>query len=111
MQNGKRRPDFLTSAAKNFPLMSEDKKLWGGRFTGEPDAGFARFNRSFGFDRRLFEADARGSIAHAEGLRAAGVLTDAEAEAVAGGLRALLARAGEPGFLEDERAEDVHSFV
>ena len=30
--------------------------LWGGRFTGETDSGFAEFNRSFGFDRRLFPA-------------------------------------------------------
>ena len=39
--------------------MSEGKKLWGGRFTGQIDPGFARYNRSFGFDRRLFEADVR----------------------------------------------------
>ena len=35
--------------------MSNTKKLWGGRFMGQTDPGFARFNRSFGFDRRLFE--------------------------------------------------------
>jgi argininosuccinate lyase len=93
--------------------MSESKKLWGGRFSGETDPGFARFNRSFGFDRRLFEADVRGSIAHCEGLRAAGVLDEEEASAVEGGLRELLARAGREGeaFLEDDAAEDVHSFI
>ncbi len=93
--------------------MTESKKLWGGRFTGQTDPGFARFNRSFGFDRRLFEADVRGSLAHCEGLRAAGVLSAEEAEAVAGGLRALLARADAEGeaFFADEAAEDVHSFI
>ncbi|MCA1631900.1 MAG: argininosuccinate lyase, partial [Acidobacteria bacterium] len=60
--------------------MAEDQKLWGGRFTGRADEGFAAFNRSFGFDRRLFAADVRASVAHGEGLRAAGVLTDDEAE-------------------------------
>ena len=41
----------------------------------EADRGFADFNRSFSFDRRLFEADVRASIAHCEGLLSAGVLT------------------------------------
>ena len=93
--------------------MSESKNLWGGRFSGETDPGFARFNRSFGFDRRLFEADARGSLAHCEGLRAAGVLGEEEASAIEGGLRELLARASREGaaFFEDETAEDVHSFI
>ena len=53
--------------------MSESKKLWGGRFQGATDPGFARYNRSFGFDRRLFEADVRASTAHCDSLRAAGV--------------------------------------
>src|SRR2546423_2652505 len=93
--------------------MSESKNLWGGRFEGETDPGFARFNRSFGFDRRLFEADVRGSLAHCEGLRAAGVIDDEEAAKISEGLRALVARAAERGaeFFDDESAEDVHSFI
>ncbi|HYE15543.1 MAG TPA: argininosuccinate lyase [Pyrinomonadaceae bacterium] len=93
--------------------MSESGKLWGGRFEGQADAGFARFNRSFGFDRKLFEADVRGSLAHCEGLRRAGVLSDEEAARITEGLRSLLRRASEEGeaFFDDEGAEDVHSFI
>ena len=92
--------------------MSEAKNLWGGRFTGATDAGFAAFNRSFDFDRRLFEADVRGSRAHCAGLRAAGVLTEAEAKQIDDGLRTLLERAAaDARYLEDEAAEDVHSFI
>ena len=92
--------------------MAGDQKLWGGRFTGRADEGFAAFNRSFDFDRRLFAADVRASVAHGEGLRAAGVLTDAEAEQIKRGLDTLLARAREDAdFLVDPRAEDVHSFI
>src|ERR1700755_1396818 len=93
--------------------MSESKKLWGGRFSGETDPGFARFNRAFGFDRRLFEADGRGSLAQCEGLRGAGVVGDEEAAAITSGLRELLARAEREGesFFADESAEDVHSFI
>jgi argininosuccinate lyase len=92
--------------------MSEEKKLWGGRFTGRPDEGFAAYNRSFGFDRRLFAADVRGSLAHAEGLRAAGALTGDEAEQIRTGLETLLAESErESDFFADETAEDVHSFI
>ncbi len=92
---------------------NEAQNLWGGRFQGETDAGFARFNRSFLFDRRLFEADVRGSLAHGEGLRAAGVLDAEEAARIVEGLRAILERAAAEGasYLEDERAEDIHSFI
>src|ERR1051326_781585 len=91
--------------------MSESKNLWGGRFSGETDPGFARYNRSFGFDRRLFDADVRGSLAHCEGLRAAGVLSDEEAAKISDGLRGLLAQAEENGerFFNDESAEGGHS--
>ncbi len=91
--------------------MAETTNLWGGRFSGGTDERFAEFNRSFGFDRKLFEADVRASVAHCEGLRAAGVLTDEEAQSINGGLRAILERAAEAGYFDDSKAEDVHSFV
>ena len=40
-------------------------KLWGGRFTGETNEQVYQFNASIGFDKRFFEQDIRGSIAHA----------------------------------------------
>ncbi|HEY0079708.1 MAG TPA: argininosuccinate lyase [Pyrinomonadaceae bacterium] len=92
--------------------MSEAGKLWGGRFKGATDKGFAAFNRSFGFDRRLLEADVRASRAHCEGLRAAGVLSGEEAARIDEGLQTVLERASTvEGYLEDASAEDVHSFI
>ena len=70
--------------------MSGTRKLWGGRFTEAPDETFAEFNNSFRFDKRLFEADVRASIAHANGLRRAAVLTTGEANSIIGGLTQLL---------------------
>ena len=85
--------------------------LWGGRFTEKPHETFAEFNDSFPFDRRLFAADVRCSIAHARGLQRAGLLTDEEADAITGGLTQLLTdRAIDPKFF-DSAAEDVHSFI
>jgi argininosuccinate lyase len=89
-----------------------ETNLWGGRFKGETDPGFAEFNRSFGFDRRLFEVDIRGSIAHCDGLRGAGVLTSSEAEQIKSTLKEILENGRtESLYLEDAAAEDVHSFV
>src|SRR5258706_9174348 len=92
--------------------MTEPKNLWGGRFTGEADAGFADFNRSFGFDRRLFAADIRASIAHCNGLLGAGVLSPAEAEMIRKTLGRILDQGtADPNYFDQGPQEDVHSFV
>jgi len=92
--------------------MTEPKKMWGGRFTGKGDAGFVEFNRSFGFDRRLFEVDVRASIAHCSGLAGAGVLNAGEAKKIKDGLEAILARGlSDSNYFDELPAEDIHSFV
>jgi len=92
--------------------MSETKNLWGGRFTGEADKQFVEFNRSFGFDRRLFAADVRASIAHCEGLRAGGVISAEEAARITAGLETIKLRATkDANYFDEIAAEDVHSFV
>jgi len=99
---------------RNERIMSDklNTNLWGGRFTGEADPGFAEFNRSFGFDRRLFEVDVRASIAHCGGLAAAGVLTANESEQITSALTAILERGrSDAGYFDEAPAEDVHSFV
>src|ERR1700687_1475274 len=92
--------------------MTEPKNLWGGRFTGEAEAGFVEFNRSFGFDRRLFAADVRGSIAHCNGLLGAGALTEEEATEIKKALSSILERgAADAEYFEKGPQEDVHTFV
>src|SRR4029453_13698525 len=81
--------------------------MWGGRFTGKTDPGFAEFNNSFRFDRRLFEADVTASIAYCEALETAGVVTAGEGSQIRDALDAILKR----GADEAHSAEDVHSFV
>lgn len=92
--------------------MGYPKNLWGGRFIGEGDKGFSEFNRSFSFDRRLFEADVRASVAHCTGLVGAGVLSADEAQKIKGGLQAILKHASaQPEYFNELDSEDVHSFV
>ena len=92
--------------------MSESKDLWGGRFTGQADEGFKEFNRSFGFDRRLFGADIEASLAHCDGLRGAGVLDEDEAGQIKTALRTMLERATAfDNYFNELPSEDVHSFI
>ena len=91
--------------------MTKTGQLWGGRFTEKPHETFAEFNDSFPFDRRLFAADIRGSIAHAGGLMRAGLITADEADSIIGGLTQLLTDSAIDADFFDSNAEDVHSFI
>src|SRR5437660_1278135 len=92
--------------------MGVQRNLWGGRFKGNADPGFAEFNRSFSFDRRLFVADVRSSIAHCEGLLGAGVLTPDDATKIKNGLRTILERGeADATYFDELPSEDIHSFV
>ncbi|MEQ1643714.1 MAG: argininosuccinate lyase [Pyrinomonadaceae bacterium] len=91
--------------------MTKSGQLWGGRFTEKPHETFAEFNDSFRFDRRLFSADVRGSVAHAGGLLRAGLISNEESDAIIGGLTQLITDSAiDPNFFESN-AEDVHSFI
>ena len=91
--------------------MSKAKNLWGGRFRGTVDEGFAAFNRSFPFDRRLLEVDVRASIAYCEALRAASVVTDDEARRITAALHEVQNQAETKAKYINDESEDVHSFV
>ena len=93
--------------------MAEKKNLWGGRFKEGADQQFAAFNDSFRFDLRLFEVDARASIAYSDALVNARVLTRDEGLALTQALQTILQRANtDANYLgSGEAAEDVHSFV
>ncbi|MEP6707427.1 MAG: argininosuccinate lyase [Pyrinomonadaceae bacterium] len=92
--------------------MSKSKNLWGGRFSGRADPGFAEFNQSFAFDRRLLAADVRASVAHANALVGAGVLTKNEAGEINSALQTILERGqADPNYFAELTAEDIHSFV
>ena len=76
--------------------------LWSGRFAGDPDAALIEFGASFRFDRRLFEDDVRGSLAWADALEKAGVLTPDDRARIRAALEDILQHAAsvrkKPGF-------------
>lgn len=86
-------------------------KLWGGRFETGPSEVFERFSNSLHFDRRLLDADVRGSQAFARSLARAGVLTQSECAEIVAAFDSIRNEAESPGFFDDAEDEDVHSFV
>ncbi len=91
--------------------MSDEPHLWSGRFDDAPDEEVFRFQASFGFDRRLFDDDVEGSLAWAEALAAAGVLSAADAGAIREALVEIRQRGrDDPAFVAGPD-EDVHAFV
>ncbi len=87
------------------------RPVWSGRFGEPPDPEVFAFQASFAFDRRLIDEDITGSIAWAEALARAGVLSAEDARAIMDGLEQIRQRARQdPQFLEGAD-EDVHSFV
>ena len=95
-------------------------RLWGGRFSEQPDVAASKFHSSIGFDIRLYRHDIAGSVAHAQMLGARGIIPSADAEAIAEALEGIL-RDIESGALAGPAApdgaegihsfEDIHSFV
>jgi argininosuccinate lyase len=86
-------------------------QLWGGRFTKETDQLVYNFNASISFDKKFYEQDIRGSIAHVTMLAKQGILTEEEKEKIINGLKGIL-KDVESGVLEiTDKYEDIHSFV
>ena len=87
-------------------------KMWSGRFRQPLDPDFERWQRSFGFDRRLLRYEIAASGAHARALKNAGVLSADELISILQGLEKIAERAAaSPSFLNDDEAEDVHHFA
>ena len=91
--------------------MTKSQNLWGGRFSQEADPSFTTFNNSFAFDRRLFAVDIRASVAHCNGLAAAGVIAREEADKINAGLQTVLEHEDDGAYFDQMASEDVHSFV
>ncbi len=86
-------------------------QLWGGRFTRETDKLVYQFNASISFDKKLFEQDIEGSIAHVVMLEKQGIITCEEKDAIVKGLTGIRKDVEEGKLLITEEYEDIHSFV
>lgn len=81
---------------------------WGGRFQESTDAFVAEFTASVNFDRRMAKEDIAGSLAHAQMLVEAGILSAADGEAIRTGLAQVQAEIDAGEFVWSVALEDVH---
>lgn len=86
-------------------------KRWSGRFGKKLNPLALDFSQSVGFDKKLYYYDLLGSIAHAQGLARAGVLTARERDKIVKGLQTIAREvsSGKVEFLEE--LEDVHQNI
>jgi argininosuccinate lyase len=87
-------------------------KMWSGRFRQPLDPHFEEWQRSFPFDQKLLRYELAASRAHAQALKAAGIVTPAECGLIAAALDEIgKTSAKDPDYFSDPEAEDVHHFV
>lgn len=86
-------------------------KLWGGRFDKPTDDIAESFNSSISFDCRLYKEDISGSIAHAEMLGEAGIITKKEASDIAECLKKILCEIESGRVSFSAQDEDIHTAI
>ncbi len=86
----------------------QEKKLWGGRFSGGASDITERISKSVHFDSRLYKQDIRGSIAHAKMLHGMNIISSKELDDIVTGLQKIRSEidAGIFEFLSSR--EDIH---
>jgi argininosuccinate lyase len=87
------------------------QKAWGGVFREPTDKRVEAFSESVSFDRRLADDDIDGSIAHARMLAACGLMTAAEADAIAAALEEIRREIAEGQFEFTVSKEDIHLHI
>ena len=86
-------------------------QLWKGRFKKELAKETNDFNSSIKFDKRMFEEDIKGSIAHATMLGATGIIERSESEKIVQGLSEIYNDIKSGKLAVDMEAEDIHTFI
>src|SRR5262249_55230005 len=90
---------------------SMSNKMWGGRFSAQPDAVMAEINTSIDVDRKLFRQDIAASKAHAEMLAKQGIISTQDAKKIVHGLDTILSEIAAEKFEFKRALEDIHMNV
>jgi argininosuccinate lyase len=88
--------------------MSKKNPSWGGRFTKKPSQIAQNFSSSIDVDQVLYSQDIQGSIAYAEALMEAKVLSKNEYNKIKTGLRKIEKKIEADNFKWNPALEDVH---
>jgi argininosuccinate lyase len=86
-------------------------KMWGGRFSAQPDAIMAEINASIDVDRKLYRQDIAASKAHAGMLAKQGIISAQDAKKIVHGLDTILSEIAGGKFKFKPALEDIHMNV
>lgn len=84
------------------------KKLWGGRFSKQPEEWVDEFGASISFDQQLASHDIKGSLAHAKMLFHCGIIEESAYENIKKGLLSLQQQEQEGELSYSVKYEDIH---
>ncbi len=87
------------------------QKPWDGRFSEQTDRAVEAFTASIDIDRRLYQYDIDGSIAHCRTLARAGILTPEEADELVFGLESVRGEIESGTFSYNDSLEDIHMHI
>lgn len=87
------------------------KKPWGGRFQLKEDPLMEHFNSSLHFDQKLSKQDLLGSLSHVRMLEKIGVITTAECQKIAEGLKKISQEISSGKFVFSAADEDIHMSI
>ncbi len=86
-------------------------KLWGGRFSEGTDELVEKFNASIDVDKRLYDCDIEGSMAHLKMMEKQGMITPEEARTLIHGLDRVKQKIERHEVVFSDRLEDIHMHV
>lgn len=89
--------------------MSE--KLWGGRFSQTTDELVEKFNASIDVDKRLYDSDIEGSIAHVKMMAKESIITHDEADTLVDGLGKVKEKIQNNEIEFSDSLEDIHMHI
>ena len=90
---------------------SENEKLWGGRFSQSTDELVEKFNASIDVDKRLYESDIEGSIAHLKMMAKESIITEDEAQTLVRGLGKVKEQIENNQLKFSSSLEDIHMHI
>ncbi len=87
------------------------EKVWSGRFSKSTDKLMEKFNASIDVDRRLYESDIEGSIAHLKMMANESIITKSEAETLIQGLGKVKKQIENSEIEFSADLEDIHMHI
>ena len=88
-----------------------NEKLWGGRFSQSTDDLVEKFNASIDFDKRLYDSDIDGSIAHVKMMAKESIIPETDARTIIKGLEKVRKKIENNEIVFSASLEDIHMHI